>query len=111
VVASLTQESVLGSSPWQQLNEDGFGDNNFQIPSLQEFNGDLYAGTWKNDEVSSAELCEHRWWRWEKVDEREYSGCADLIVFGTYLYCGSWDGAIWRSEDGIIGRRCHRRFR
>ena len=103
VVASLIQETVVGSSPWQQLNEDGFGDNNFQIPSLQEFNGDLYAGTWKdNDEVSSAEV-----WRtidgggWEKVDEREYSGCADLIVFGTYLYCGSWDGAIWRSEDGI----------
>ncbi len=102
-VVSLLQESVQGSSPWQQLNQDGFGDNNFQIPAMQEFEGYLYAGTWKNvDEVISAEI-----WRtadssnWEKVDERGHNGCADLVEYDGYLYCGSWDGAVWRSDDGI----------
>ncbi len=101
--ADFVQDSVQGSSPWGQLNQDGFGDNNFQIPSVQEFEGFLYAGTWKNvDEVTSAEV-----WRtadgsnWEKVDERGHNGCADLIEFDGYLYCGSWDGAVWRSDDGI----------
>lgn len=101
--ADFVQDSVQGSSPWAQLNQDGFGDNNFQIPSVQEFEGFLYAGTWKNvDEVTSAEV-----WRtadgsnWEKVDERGHNGCADLIEFDGYLYCGSWDGAVWRSDDGI----------
>lgn len=102
-VVSLLQESVQGSSPWQQLNQDGFGDNNFQIPAMQEFEGYLYAGTWKNvDEVISAEI-----WRtadssnWEKVDERAHNGCADLVEYDGYLYCGSWDGVVWRSDDGI----------
>ncbi len=101
--ADFVQDSVQGSSPWAQLNQDGFGDNNFQIPSVQEFEGFLYAGTWKNvDEVTSAEV-----WRtadgsnWEKVDERGHNGCADLIEFDGYLYCGSWDGAVWRSDDGL----------
>lgn len=102
IITDLTHGVVQGSSPWQQINKDGFEGNNFQIPSLQEFNGDLYAGTWKNfDEVISAEV-----WRtvdsggWEKVDERAHNGCADMIVFDTYLYCGSWDGVIWRTVDG-----------
>ena len=99
----LTQGSVQGSSPWQQLNQDGFGDNNFQIPAVQEFNGYLYAGTWKNvEEVISAEV-----WRsddgssWEKVDEGTQNSCADMVVFDNYLYCGSWDGVIWRTADGM----------
>jgi len=103
IVADLSRGTVQGSSPWQQLNQDGFGSNNFQIPSVQEFNGYLYAGTWNNvDENVSAEV-----WRsddgssWEKVDERAHNGCADLIEFDTYLYCGSWDGAIWRTDEGI----------
>ena len=102
-IVDLFQGSVQGSSPWQQLNQDGFGDNNFQIPSVQEFEGFLYAGTWKNvDEVISAEV-----WRtadssnWVKVDEGSQNGCADLVVFDGYLYCGSWDGVIWRTNDGI----------
>ena len=98
----LTQSTVQGSSPWQQLNQDGFGDNNFQIPAVQEFNGYLYAGTWKNvDEVISAEVWRtddgYEWW---KVDEGMHNGCADMVVFDTYLYCGSWDGVIWRTADG-----------
>jgi len=87
----LTQGTVQSSSPWQQLNEDGFGGNNYQIPAVQEFNGYLYAGTWKNvDEVISAEVWRtddgYEWW---KVDEGMHNGCADMVVFDTYLYCGS----------------------
>ncbi|MDD3948550.1 MAG: DUF11 domain-containing protein, partial [Anaerolineaceae bacterium] len=99
----LLENTVQGSSPWQQLNEDGFGGTNYLIPAVQEFNGYLYAGTWKSDGYGSAEV-----WRtddgssWQLVDERPRNGCADLVVFGTYLYCGDWNGVIWRTSDGEI---------
>lgn len=90
---------------WQQVNQDGFGDPyNSQLPSLQVFGDYLYTGVWHfiDPETASAEI-----WRsstgndWEKVDEREVNGTADMIVFDHALYAGSWDGHIWSSTNGI----------
>jgi len=53
---SLVQEKV-----------DGFGDNSFQTPSVKEFNGYRYAGTWKN------------------VDERVRNSSADVVDNNLYL--------------------------
>lgn len=90
---------------WTQSNIDGFGDINIaQIPALETFNDDLYAGVQKNNPEGDpfAEV-----WRtadgdvWELVNSQSNTnGCADMAVFNGYLYCGSWDGWLWRTNDG-----------
>lgn len=93
----------LTQSDWVQSNINGFGEKtNAQIPALASFKGYLYAGTWKEGEIeNSTEI-----WRtldgslWEKVDTRQVEGCAHLIEYDEYLYCGSWDGRIWRTANG-----------
>ena len=90
---------------WLQVNADGFGEYNWQIPSLVAFGQYLYAGSWWMDFDSGAVKAQI--WRtgdsenWEKVFEADENGAAALVVFKEYLYCGSWNGKIWRSKDGL----------
>jgi hypothetical protein len=99
-------EGAKGIPPsWLQVNADGFGEYNWQIPSLVGFGKYLYAGTWWMDwgsGVGKAQI-----WRtaddenWQKVFEADENGAAALVVFKEYLYCGSWGEKIWRSKDGV----------
>ena len=103
-----TIDTSVDFLPWVQVNDDGFGNpENMQIPSLATFKGKLYAGVWGwHDEQTYAEV-----WRtdgsvWENVDHRDANGCAAMISYNGYLYCGSWNkddegGRIWRSADGL----------
>jgi hypothetical protein len=102
-------EQAKGIPPsWLQVNADGFGEYNWQVPSLVAFGKYLYAGTWylwwddDGNEIVKAQI-----WRtaddknWEKVFEADENGAAALVVFKEYLYCGSWGGKIWRSKNGV----------
>lgn len=89
---------------WRQSNDDGFGDPaNGQVPALEVFGDHLYAGTWDSD----AEELGFQVWRtangqaWEQVAEGLDNGAADLAVFDSFLYAGTWNGAVWRSPDGL----------
>jgi len=90
---------------WLQVNADGFGEYNWQVPSLAAFGKYLYAGTWWMDWASGVGKAQI--WRtagdenWAKVFEADENGAAALVVFKEYLYCGSWGGKIWRSKDGV----------
>ena len=82
-------ESVLETElSLVQEKVDGFVENNFQTPSVKEFNNYRYAGTWKNvDEVISADA-----WHsdvgssWQKLDEQQRNGSPDMIVFDNNLF-------------------------
>ena len=96
------------SLQWVQINTDGFGNPaNKQIPSLTEFKGHLYAGVWQSQNADTyAEVWRTDGSSWERVDHRRINGCAALIAYKEYLYCGSWGhengkGRIWRSVDGL----------
>lgn len=93
---------------WTQVNIDGFGEYNWQIPSLAVFGRYLYAGTWYgwwDDEIGFIQKAQI--WRtedaknWVKVFEADENGAAALVVFKDYIYCGSWGPKIWRSKDGL----------
>ena len=102
----IAQKEVKGIPPtWTQVNTDGFGEFNWQIPSLAVFGRYLYAGTWSwdfSDSPMKAQI-----WRtedaenWVKVFDADENGAAALVVFKDYLYCGSWGPKIWRSKDGV----------
>ena len=95
---------------WRQVNIDGFGDaNNWCIGALEEFNGQLYAGTFNSD--TGAQL-----WRmgslWTAVFTNGFGisnnvGIDDLIEFNGYLYAGvsndTTGGEVWRSTTGNPG--------
>lgn len=105
----IAQRETKGIPPtWTQVNSDGFGEYNWQIPSLAVFGRYLYAGTWYGlwvDEFTF--IIKAQIWRtedaenWVKVFEADENGAAALVVFKDYLYCGSWGPKIWRSKDGV----------
>ncbi len=102
------QAGMTGIPPViQQVNLDGFGDaGNGQIPSMEVFNGELYAGNWHNGEINA------QIWRWDggtswtMVNAYPAGATSDLETLGDYLYAGSWGGTeganIWRSQDGDL---------
>ena len=95
---------------WRQVNINGFGDvNNGGVLALEEFNGQLYAGTLNFD--TGAQL-----WRtgslWTAVFTNGFgtsnnAGVDDLIEFSGYLYAGvrnnTTGGEVWRSATGNPG--------
>jgi hypothetical protein len=101
-----------GVPGWKQANINGFGDRwNEHVFSLEEFNGQLYAGT--GNWSSGATV-----WRsntgtdWTQVSLPRFSNIytdtnvaiIDMIVFNNQLYAGTaWSGfpgQIWRSSNG-----------
>jgi hypothetical protein len=93
---------------WLQVNADGFGEYNWQIPCMEAFGEYLYAGSWflwwdeYGEVYTKAQI-----WRteddqnWEKVLDLYENGISELTVFKEYLYAGSWGPMIWRSKDGL----------
>ncbi|NUM45902.1 MAG: SMP-30/gluconolactonase/LRE family protein [Anaerolineales bacterium] len=107
-VADFTNGRIQKYSPgypgWEQANINGFGDfRNQQLPSLEVFNGDLYAGAWQYDGVMETSQI----WRtsdgtnWEQAGADFGNGAAALITFNNQLYVGSWSGEVWHSSDGL----------
>jgi len=89
---------------WRQVNADGFEDpGNQQVPSLAVFGDHLYAGTWHDDGTAIS----FQIWRtadgvnWQQVGSELGNGAAHLAEFDGWLYAGTWDGAVWRSPDGL----------
>ena len=93
------------SLSWLQVNADGFGDNNWQITTMEVFGQHLYAGTYWLDFDTGAE--KGQIWRtdddenWVKVFEEDVNAASELVVFKEELYAGSFSGLIWRSKDGL----------
>lgn len=89
---------------WQQVNENGFGDwRNWQIPSLEVFGNFLYAGVWGFNDEESLTASIYRsanGSQWEQVFYSQLNGAADLAVFKNSIYMGTWDGHIFRSNNG-----------
>lgn len=94
---------------WQQLNINGFGDNQTNgAISLELFKSKVYAGT-----ANGSGGAVWRWQQdgqWQQVSETGFgfgsanSAIIDLAVFQGKLYAGmGWDsapGQVWRSADG-----------
>lgn len=110
---------IASTSPpnvaWALVNGDGFGDpSNFSLPALEEFDGDLYAGT-------SNSLGAQIWrtadgWAWSNVLTSGISlprigqHVLDFAVFKDHLYAatyyaGGMGGEIWRSSNGVSWTR------
>ncbi len=105
---------------WTAVVSDGFGDlNNRGIVTLEEFDGQLYAGTINqtNDEGISMG---GQLWRsdtgdagdWEQVADQGFGSSANFSIFrlsvlGEYLYASVYnenDGtSLWRSDTGDAG--------
>ena len=120
LTARTAQSTPLSSIPeidldepaWKQVNTDGFGKPTITgVTSLENFNGQLYAGTSNWAEGGQV-------WRtsngtdWFAVSEPGFTSTLtytnpvilDMIEFKGQLYAGTgWDssvGQIWRSSDG-----------
>jgi streptogramin lyase len=94
-----------GVPRWEQVNINGFGDNNNYISTLDQFGQYLYAGTWRAD-YEPAEV-----WRslatgeWENITPgwtATNGAVFDAQFFLDHLYVGSGKeengGEIWRTN-------------
>ncbi|PWB76532.1 MAG: hypothetical protein C3F07_03570 [Anaerolineales bacterium] len=113
----LQSQSALDVPNWEQVNVNGFGNqNNEIITALFPFGGYLYAGAF-NTGGTGAQL-----WRmdtsgnWNAVMTNGFGdvtnlGIDHLIEFNGMLYAGTWNGTltspyylnggqVWRSSDG-----------
>lgn len=108
------QKFAPGVPGWQQVNINGFGERYTRgVTALEEFNGQLYAGTATNWEMGTGG------WvyrssdgvAWNAVSEPGFgiytdtiSTIIDLAVFDGQLYAsvgwGGIPGQVWRSPDG-----------
>lgn len=103
--AEIWRTSSGDSGSWSQAVVNGFGDaDNSDILSLEEFDGYLYAGTWKT--ATGGEV-----WRsndgtiWTQVNVEGFGSSDNWAVisfaaFGGYLYAGTYNdstgGQVWR---------------
>lgn len=104
---------------WNQINEGGFGTEelyHWGIIALEDFKGDLFAGTYYWDDPYELGASVWRWdggTEWTNVSEYGFGGdlansaVTDLDTFAGMLYAGTSDwegfgfpGQIWRSADG-----------
>jgi hypothetical protein len=102
------------SSPWSQVNDDGFGDSdNMIIAHLIEFKNYLYAGT--GNDADGGEI-----WRssngtdWNQVASGGFGDTDNdeifrFAIFNNQLDASTWDWSqskgteIWRSSSGDTG--------
>ncbi len=108
------QKFAPGVPDWQQVNLNGFGERHARgITALEQFNGQLYAGTSTSWEIGKGAQIYRTGdgVTWNAVTEPGFgvytdtiSTIIDLEVFDEQLYAGvGWgniQGQIWRSPDG-----------
>ncbi|OGO68973.1 MAG: hypothetical protein A2Z49_06300 [Chloroflexi bacterium RBG_19FT_COMBO_56_12] len=98
---------------WQQVNSNGFGDQQAgEVSALEVFNGNLYAGT-SNPAVGARIFRSQDGVAWTPVTEPGFGithdirppAILDLMVFNDRLYTstgrGDGPGQIWRAVDGV----------
>jgi hypothetical protein len=106
---------VYGAQPpvWQQVNDNGFGDQDAdEVSSLAAFNGYLYAGT--SNPIDGARILRSPdGMTWTPVIEPGFGiahdiappAILDLTTFNGRLYAstgrGDGPGQIWRALDGV----------
>ena len=105
-------------SDWQQVNSDGFGDQqNIEVSALEAFDGFLYAGTHNPADplqtVDGAQIFRSSGGViWTAVTDPGFGNShdtappaiLDLTVFNGYLYASTGRGnaaQIWRSPNGV----------
>jgi hypothetical protein len=106
------QKFSPGVFGWQQANINGFGNRwNAWVSSLEEFNGQLYAGTANWNEGTTIYQSSNGQ-NWTAVTEPGISSVynsanpvvIDMLEFNGQLYAGTgWDGVpgqVWRAPDG-----------
>jgi hypothetical protein len=98
------QKYAPGYTGWVQTNINGFGEREQGLPTLEVFDGQLYAGTW-NFYSGTAQV-----WRsdggtsWDDYSpgwSQNNTAVFDLQVFDSYLYAATEEqssgGEIWRT--------------
>jgi sugar lactone lactonase YvrE len=96
------QRFTRGVPGWTQANLNGFGSRWVeQIPSLEVFNEVLYAGTSNYNEESHHIFFTADGQNWQEVSHEFEDGISTLQSFKGFLYAGTWNGLVWRSEDGL----------
>jgi hypothetical protein len=109
IINSRIQKFAPGCRTGSRSTSTGFGDPYSSVSSLENFNGQLYAGT-ANWEVGGQVWRTSNGINWSAASEPGFDGdpqnatITDLIEFKGLLYASnSWGGSIghiWRSIDG-----------